>query len=47
MCDAGETRNDKLAAITAAMEDGTGLAAIPENISGHGFLMWELQKSMQ
>ena len=45
MCDEA-ARNDKLAAITAAMEDGTGLAGIPEKYPDR-FLMWELQKNMQ
>ena len=46
MCDEA-ARNDKLAAITAAMEDGTGLAGFRKKVSGPLFWMWELQKNMQ
>lgn len=45
MCDEA-ARNDKLAAITAAMADGTGLARFRKKYPNR-FLMWGLRKNMR
>ena len=43
MCDEA-ARNDKLAAITAAMEDGTGLAGFRKKYPDR-FLMWNCRRT--
>ena len=47
MCDEAARNDQNIAAITAAMADGTGLVEFPKELSRTAFLMWGLRKNMR